>query len=89
MTSADSSEVLTPQSERRNCATLAEVDVDRDAVGLAHLDCGKRSAADGPRSARVICAAMPNAEFVQVPDSVGHRMDPEATARIVAARIRS
>jgi len=30
---------------------------------------------------------MPDAEFVQVPESVGHRMDPEATARIMAARI--
>lgn len=30
---------------------------------------------------------MPDAELVQVPESVGHRMDPEATARIVAARI--
>jgi pimeloyl-ACP methyl ester carboxylesterase len=31
--------------------------------------------------------AMPDAELVQVPESVGHRMDPEATARIVAARM--
>lgn len=36
-----------------------------------------------------LAEAMPGAELVQVPESVGHRMDPEATARIVAARIRS
>ncbi|MDQ0643166.1 alpha/beta fold hydrolase [Microbacterium murale] len=30
---------------------------------------------------------MPHAEFLQVSESVGHRMDPAATARIVAARI--
>ncbi len=31
---------------------------------------------------------MPAAEFLEVPESVAHRMDPEATARIVAARVR-
>ncbi|MCE7483243.1 alpha/beta fold hydrolase [Microbacterium profundi] len=30
---------------------------------------------------------MPDAEYLQVPESVGHRMDPEATARIVVARV--
>jgi len=30
---------------------------------------------------------MPDAEFLEVPESVSHRMDPEATARIVAARL--
>ncbi|MDP3949735.1 alpha/beta fold hydrolase [Microbacterium sp.] len=30
---------------------------------------------------------MPDAELLQVSESVGHRMDPEASARIVAARI--
>lgn len=30
---------------------------------------------------------MPDAEFVQVPEWVGHRMDAEATTRIVAARV--
>lgn len=30
---------------------------------------------------------MPDAEYLQVPESIGHRMDPEATARIVAARV--
>jgi hypothetical protein len=32
-------------------------------------------------------AAMPHGEFVEVPESIGHRVDPEATARIVAARL--
>lgn len=31
---------------------------------------------------------MPDAEYLQVPESVGHRVHPEATARIVAERIR-
>lgn len=31
--------------------------------------------------------AMPDAELLKVPESVGHRMDPAATARIVAERI--
>jgi len=30
---------------------------------------------------------MPDAEYLQVPESIGHRMDPEASARIVAARL--
>ncbi|WP_460795972.1 alpha/beta fold hydrolase [Microbacterium sp. GXF0217] len=34
-----------------------------------------------------LSAAMPDAEFVEVPESIGHRMDPEATARVVAARL--
>jgi len=34
-----------------------------------------------------LAAAMPDAEFVEVPESISHRMDPEATARIVAARL--
>lgn len=34
-----------------------------------------------------LAEAMPVAELVQVPESVGHRMDPVATARIVAERI--
>ncbi|GGD65431.1 alpha/beta fold hydrolase [Microbacterium murale] len=34
-----------------------------------------------------LAETMPDAEFLQVPESVGHRMDPEATARIVAARV--
>lgn len=31
--------------------------------------------------------AMPNAEYLKVPESVGHRVHPEATARIVANRL--
>lgn len=31
--------------------------------------------------------SMPDAEFVRMPESVSHRMDPVATARIVAARM--
>ncbi|WP_406248216.1 alpha/beta fold hydrolase [Microbacterium sp. M] len=34
-----------------------------------------------------LAAAMPDAEFVEVLESISHRMDPEATARIVAARL--
>ncbi|GAB3596652.1 alpha/beta hydrolase [Microbacterium tumbae] len=34
-----------------------------------------------------LAEAMPAAEFIEVPESIGHRMDPEATARIVAARL--
>lgn len=34
-----------------------------------------------------LAEAMPDAEFVEVPESVGHRMDPQATARIVADRL--
>jgi pimeloyl-ACP methyl ester carboxylesterase len=34
-----------------------------------------------------LAAAMPDAEFVEVPESIGHRIDPEATARVVADRL--
>ncbi|MGW8482780.1 alpha/beta fold hydrolase [Microbacterium sp. NPDC055903] len=38
-------------------------------------------------AAALLAEAMPQAEFIEVPESIGHRMDPEATARIVAARM--
>lgn len=38
-------------------------------------------------AARRLAEAMPDAEFLEVPESVGHRLDAEATARIVAARV--
>lgn len=40
-------------------------------------------------AAERLAAAMPGAELVQVPESVQHRVDPPATARIVAARLSS
>lgn len=38
-------------------------------------------------AARRLAEAMPDAEFLEVPESVGHRVHPDATARIVAARV--
>lgn len=38
-------------------------------------------------AAERLSQVMPDAEFVRVPESVGHRMDPAATAQIVADRV--
>lgn len=38
-------------------------------------------------AARRLSVAMPSAEFLEVPESVGHRLDAEAAARIVAERM--
>lgn len=38
-------------------------------------------------AARRLAAAMPSAELVIVPESRGHRVDPDATARIIADRL--
>ncbi len=38
-------------------------------------------------STRRLAEVIPHAELVEVPESVGHRPDPEATARVVAARL--
>lgn len=38
-------------------------------------------------AARRLAEAMPHAELLEVPESVGHRLHPEATARILAARL--
>lgn len=40
-------------------------------------------------AAERLAKAMPDAELVQVPESIGHRMDPAATARIVGERVRT
>ena len=39
------------------------------------------------RAAQRLAAQMPQAEFIQVPESIGHRLDPAATTRIVADRM--
>lgn len=39
-------------------------------------------------AAERLAGMMPDAELVRVPESVGHRVHPEATARIVAERVR-
>jgi len=38
-------------------------------------------------AARRLAEAMPTAEFLEVPESVGHRLDPAASARIVSDRL--
>ncbi|GAA4154543.1 alpha/beta hydrolase [Gryllotalpicola daejeonensis] len=38
-------------------------------------------------SAERLAGLLPHAEFVEVPESVGHRLDPAATTRVVAERI--
>jgi pimeloyl-ACP methyl ester carboxylesterase len=38
-------------------------------------------------AARRLAELLPEAELVEVPESIGHRADPEATARIVAERM--
>lgn len=38
-------------------------------------------------SARRLAEAIPHAELVEVPESVAHRPDPDATARVVASRL--
>ena len=37
-------------------------------------------------SAERLAGLIPGAEFVEVPESVGHRLDPVATTRVIAAR---
>lgn len=39
-------------------------------------------------SARRLVEAIPHAELVEVPESIAHRPDPEATARVVATHLR-
>ncbi|BDV31880.1 alpha/beta fold hydrolase [Microbacterium terricola] len=39
-------------------------------------------------AARRLAEAMPAAEFLEVPESVGHRLDPAAATRIVAERLQ-
>jgi pimeloyl-ACP methyl ester carboxylesterase len=38
-------------------------------------------------SAERLAGLLPLAEFVEVPESIGHRLDPAATARIIAERL--
>ena len=38
-------------------------------------------------ASRRLAQSLPAAEHLEVPESVGHRMDPAATARIIAARL--
>jgi len=40
-------------------------------------------------AAERLAGVIPGAEFVEVPESVGHRLDPDATTRVVAARLAS
>jgi pimeloyl-ACP methyl ester carboxylesterase len=39
-------------------------------------------------AAKRLAEMMPSAEYLEVPESVGHRLDPTAAARIVAERLR-
>ncbi len=49
--------------------------------------CGTETMPFLAASVRRLAVAMPGAEFLEVPESVGHAIDPDATARIVAARL--
>ena len=49
--------------------------------------CGTQTMPILVTAAQRLAEAMPAAELIEVPESVGHRVDPEATARIVAARL--
>lgn len=49
--------------------------------------CGAETMPILTNAAYRLAELMPDAELLQVSESVGHRMDPEASARIVAARI--
>lgn len=69
---------------RRVSTPSAEMRVVRMPVTIL---CGVETMPILATAASRLAEVMPDAEFLQVPESVGHRMDPEATARIVAARI--
>lgn len=51
--------------------------------------CGEETFPFLELAARRLADAMPSAELVIVPESRGHRVDPDATARIVADRLSS
>ncbi len=38
-------------------------------------------------AAERLASLIPHAEFVEVPESIGHRLDPAATTRVVSARV--
>ncbi|MEZ3161436.1 alpha/beta hydrolase [Microbacterium sp. BWT-B31] len=40
-------------------------------------------------ASRRVAESIPGAELIEVPESVGHRVDPEATVRLVADRLRT
>jgi len=50
--------------------------------------CGTETMPILTKAAARLSEMMPNAEYLQVPESVGHHVHPEATARIVAERIQ-
>ncbi len=69
-------------TQRTSTPTTAMVDVEMPVTIL----CGTETMPFLATAARRLAETMPNAEFREVPESIGHRMHPDATARIVAAR---
>jgi pimeloyl-ACP methyl ester carboxylesterase len=51
--------------------------------------CGTETMPILTAAAQRLAEAMPDAEYLEVPESVGHRMHPEASARLVAERVAS
>ncbi len=56
-------------------------------VGPVTVLCGVQTLSFLRASAERLAGAMPAAEFVSVPESVGHRLDIDATTRIILERI--
>lgn len=49
--------------------------------------CGVETFPDLQDASQRLAGLMPQAEYIQVPESIGHRLDPAATTRIVADRL--
>ena len=49
--------------------------------------CGEQTFPFLSAAAERLAAAMPHAELIVSPESVGHRLDAQAATRIVAARL--
>lgn len=72
-------------TERTSTPTEAMIDVRMPVTIL----CGAETMPFLTTAAKRLAQMMPDSEFLEVPESVGHRVDPDATARIVAARVSS
>lgn len=72
-------------TQRVSTPTPAMLDVQMPVTIL----CGSQTMPILTKAASRLAEMMPDAEYLEVPESVGHRIHPEATARILAERLEA